>query len=111
MTASIIALYKAPSDPERFEAYYFGTHAPLARKMPGLIKEEFHRLRGADAPFYLMAILTFNTREERDAALSSPEGQATAADVPNFAAPGSVTVALAESIEIVDPTAATGTRR
>jgi uncharacterized protein (TIGR02118 family) len=45
-----------------------------------------------------MASLFFNSREEREAALNSPAGQAAAADVPNFAAPGSFMLAFADVV-------------
>jgi uncharacterized protein (TIGR02118 family) len=34
--AKLVALYKKPADAAAFEAYYFGTHAPIAKKVPGL---------------------------------------------------------------------------
>ena len=98
MTANLIVFYKAPPDPEKFDKYYFGTHIPLAQKIPGLVKLEVSRFTGENAPYYLMTTLSFNSREERDAGLSSPEGQATGADVPNFAAPGSATLAFADVV-------------
>ena len=38
--ARLIALYKTPKDPAAFDRYYFATHAPLAKKIPGLRKYE-----------------------------------------------------------------------
>jgi uncharacterized protein (TIGR02118 family) len=37
MTA-LIAIYKKPADVEAFDKHYFGTHIPLAKKMPGFRK-------------------------------------------------------------------------
>ena len=98
MTANLIVFYKAPPDPEKFDKHYFETHIPLVQKIPGLVKVEVSHFTGEDAPYYLMASLFFNNREEREAGLNSPTGQETAADVPNFAAPGSFTLAFADVV-------------
>ena len=34
--AKLIVLYKRPKDPKAFDAYYFSTHVPIAKKIPGL---------------------------------------------------------------------------
>jgi len=34
--AKLIVLYKKPADTAAFDAYYKATHAPLAKKIPGL---------------------------------------------------------------------------
>jgi uncharacterized protein (TIGR02118 family) len=98
MTAKLIVFYKTPPDPAKFDKYYFETHTPLAQKMPGLVKLEVSRFTGENPPYYLMATLYYNTREEREASLNSPEGQAASADVPNFAAADSVTFAFADVV-------------
>ena len=36
MAAHLIALYHQPTDTAAFDSYYAGTHAPLAKKVPGL---------------------------------------------------------------------------
>lgn len=96
MAVTMIALYKEPPNREQFEQHYFGTHIPLVQKIPGLMKVEVQRFSGRDAPYYLMATLYFESKEARKAGLSSLEGQATNADLANFAAPGSYTIAFAD---------------
>jgi uncharacterized protein (TIGR02118 family) len=88
MAAKILVLYPPPADAAAFDAYYFSTHIPLARKIPHLRGMKFN----AGAPVavagvapYLIAELEFDTMADLQAAIASPEGQATAADVPNFA--------------------------
>jgi uncharacterized protein (TIGR02118 family) len=44
--AGLVAIYKKPADVEAFEEHYFGTHIPLAKKMPG-----FRKKRSAPDPF------------------------------------------------------------
>ncbi|GAC1360484.1 MAG: EthD family reductase [Ktedonobacteraceae bacterium] len=98
MAVTTIVLYKEPADKEQFDAYYFEKHIPLVQKVPGLLKAEVQRFTGKNAPYYLMATLYFNGKEERKAALSSPEGQAMNADVVNFAAPENITVGFADVV-------------
>jgi uncharacterized protein (TIGR02118 family) len=98
MAAKLMVFYKAPPDPEKFDTYYFSTHIPLVQKMPGLVNVEVSRFTGENPPYYLLTTLYFNSREERDASLGSPEGQAAAADLPNFASPDSVTFAFADVV-------------
>jgi len=87
MAAKILVLYYQPEDPAKFDEYYFNTHVPLARKIPNLRAMKFNAgppvaLTG-EAP-HLIAELEFDSMEDLQAAVTSPEGQATAADVANF---------------------------
>jgi uncharacterized protein (TIGR02118 family) len=87
--AKLLALYRTPKDPAAFDRYYFATHAPLAKKIPGLRKYDVSSgtVLGPEGPsnFYLVATLQFDSLDDIKAALGSPEGQATAADLGNFA--------------------------
>lgn len=91
--AKVYAMYRTPADPAAFDRYYFGTHVPIAKKIPGLRQYEVTRgpvslLTGAASAYHLVATLTFDSLAAIHAALASPEGQATAADLGNFAAAG-----------------------
>ncbi|MEO6154030.1 MAG: EthD family reductase [Croceibacterium sp.] len=60
--AGMVAIYKTPADMEAFDKHYFGTHIPLAKKMPGLLKYEVSQgpvktVAGAD-DVYLMECCT-----------------------------------------------------
>jgi uncharacterized protein (TIGR02118 family) len=98
--AKIIAMYKTPTDPAAFDRYYFGPHVKLAKAVPGLKGYEITRgpvtTPAGPAPFYLVAILTFDSMVAIQAALASAQGQATVADIPNFAT-GGVDILMAES--------------
>ena len=91
--AKVYAMYRRPADPAAFDRYYDGTHVPIAKKVPGLRHYEVTAGNVAavgegDAPYHLIAILTFDSLDAIQAALASPEGQATAADLGNFATGG-----------------------
>jgi uncharacterized protein (TIGR02118 family) len=98
--AKIIAMYKTPTDPAAFDRYYFGPHVKLAKAVPGLKGYEVTRgpvmTPAGPAPFHLVAILTFDSMAAIQAALASAQGQATVADIPNFAT-GGVEILMADS--------------
>ena len=90
--AKLLALYKKPSNVSAFDRYYYATHAPLAKKIPGLKRYEVSAgavstPQGA-SPYHLVAVLTFDSLEAIQRGLKSPEGQATAGDLANFAQAG-----------------------
>lgn len=90
--ASILVLYKTPADPAAFDRYYFETHVPLAKTIPKLRRYEVNK-GGVATPagasnIHLVATLTFDSMADIQAAFASPEGQATAADLANFATGG-----------------------
>ena len=89
--AQVLVLYNQPAAPPAFDRYYHEKHIPLARKIPGLrgyvISSSPVQALAGSAP-YLVAILNFDSMADLSAALASPEGQAAAADLPNFASGG-----------------------
>jgi uncharacterized protein (TIGR02118 family) len=98
--AMIIAMYRTPTDTVAFDRYYFGPHFKLAKAVPGLKGYKVTRgpimaMAGAQ-PYYLIAVLTFDSMQSVQAALASTQGQAVAADLANFAT-GGVEVFFAES--------------
>ena len=95
--AQILVLYNPPADAAAFDKYYFETHAPIARKIPGLRGMSFSTappmaIMGS-AP-HLVVRLDFDSMADLQAALVSPEGQATAADLANFAHSGATVLAF-----------------
>ena len=84
----IVVLYPPQPDPEAFKAYYVEKHIPLARKLPGLqaLRYTFNvQGVGGDSPYFCVFEAEFADGAALGAAMSSPEGEAVAADVPNFA--------------------------
>ncbi|MGA2795470.1 MAG: EthD family reductase [Roseiarcus sp.] len=90
--ARLLAMYKTPKDAIAFDKYYFETHVPIAKKIPGLRKYEISRGTAATpagpSGFHLIAILHFDDLGAIQAAFASAEGQAAAGDLANFATGG-----------------------
>lgn len=101
--AKLIAMYKTPADAAAFDRYYYDTHLPIAKKIPGLRSYEVTRgpigTLAGPAPYHLIAVLTFDSAAAIQSALASTEGQATAADLGNFAT-GGVEIFIAETESI-----------
>ena len=84
----MIALFDRPGDVSAFMAHYETVHLPLIRQMPGLRKLELHQMYDArnDAPsLFLMAEMSFDSREALLDAMKSPEGRASGKDLQSFA--------------------------
>ncbi|HEX4107976.1 MAG TPA: EthD family reductase [Solirubrobacteraceae bacterium] len=93
----VIVLYGHPESPDAFEDYYNGTHMPIAGTMKNVAIEAYKVIGtpdGSTPPYYRIAELSFESPEQMQATLGSPEGQATVADIPNFAT-GGATVLIA----------------
>ena len=89
--AQLVVLYNTPTDAAAFDRHYQQTHAPLAKKIPGLrsyvVSQGPVQALVGTAP-YLIAVLSFDSMADLNAALKSPEGQAAAGDLANFATTG-----------------------
>jgi uncharacterized protein (TIGR02118 family) len=100
----LLVLYGHPKDPAAFDRYYDSIHVPLAKRMQGLRKWTIGKVTGtpdgSPSPYYYIADLYADSREEIDAILASPEGQAAVADVPNYAT-GGVTFLYTEIEEVI----------
>jgi len=88
MTKVIYVLHRRPDmDRDEFRRYWRDVHGPIAARMPGLRRYvQDHALPGVfgEPPCDGIAELWFDSEEAMQAALASPEGVATLADVPNF---------------------------
>jgi uncharacterized protein (TIGR02118 family) len=87
--ARLMVLYSTPKDVAAFDKYYFETHVPIAKRMPGLRKYEVSEgavgSPAGDSGVHLIATLHFDDLAAIQAAFASAEGQAAAADVQVFA--------------------------
>jgi uncharacterized protein (TIGR02118 family) len=92
MAAKLLVLYKTPADAAAFDKYYHATHAPLAKKIPGLRRFEISTGPVASASgnsgLHLVAMLEFDSLQSLQQGLQSPEGSAAAGDLGNFAQAG-----------------------
>ena len=86
--ARLVVIYKTPADAAAFDKHYFGTHVPIAKKIPGLRKYEVSQgpvvTPLGPSGFHLIATLHFDDMEAIQKAFASAEEQATAADVQTF---------------------------
>jgi len=86
--ARLVVLYKIPKDAAAFDKYYFATHVPIAKKIPGLRKYEVSQgpvaTPAGPSEFHLVATLHFDDISAIQKAFASAEGQAAAADVQTF---------------------------
>lgn len=100
----LTVLYGHPKDPDAFQKYYHEVHLPIARKMRGLKGWTIGMCEavtpGEEPPYYMIVGLYTETREEMEAILQSPEGQAAVADVPNFATGGATFIFDREEVLI-----------
>lgn len=93
----LLVLYRHPEDEAAFERHYAEKHLPLARKIPGMRRLETSKTvtdDGARPVYYRSASLYFDSLEDLNAGLSSPEGQASGADAASIATGGMDRVVL-----------------
>jgi len=85
LMVQLLVRYNTPAAPAAFDRYYHATHIPIAKKIPGLrsyrISNGPVKALAGNAP-HLVAILDFDSLADLSAALTSPDGQAAAADCP-----------------------------
>jgi len=101
--AQLVVIYKTPKDPAAFDKYYFETHVPIAKKISGVRKYQVSRgavmTPAGPSGVHLVATLDFDDMAAIQRAFASPEGQAAAADLENFAT-GGVDILLFDSGEV-----------
>ncbi len=99
----LIALYEQPDDEAAFWEHYEKVHAPLTRELPGLVDLELLRVTadafGGEAPFYLVATMSFSDRDAFKAAMRSEENKRLGQDLLSFAK-GKVKVLVSETKEV-----------
>ena len=79
------ALYGHPEESEAFEEYYANNHLPLVQAIPNAGRLETARVvatpDGSEPPYYRIAELSFERKEQMQASLSTPEGQRLVEDI------------------------------
>jgi uncharacterized protein (TIGR02118 family) len=101
--AKIMVLYRTPKDTAAFDKYYFDKHVPTVKKLPGLRKLEVSQgpvaTPAGPSPFHLIDALYFDDMAAIQKGYATPEGQALAADMQNFAS-GGADVLIFDSREV-----------
>ena len=86
--ARLVVMYKKPEDPAAFDKYYFETHVPIAKKIPGLKRFDVSQgpigTPAGPSGYHRIATLHFDSMAAIGAALGSAQGQAAVADLKNF---------------------------
>lgn len=103
MAAKLLVLYNRPTDPEAFDAYYAGTHTPIAKTLPHVRSfvvstGSIVAPDGSQSRYHQIAEFTFDSMTDLQAAMASPAGRTTAGDLRNFAGAG-VTLLVYETRE------------
>lgn len=85
----LLVMYHQPEDKEKWDEHYFNVHIPLAAKVPNTkilttSKNGIDEMEG-DNPYYLIAEMVFDSKEEMQAAFKTPEGIASHNDFMSFA--------------------------
>lgn len=87
--AKLIALYKHPENKEEFDNHYFNVHAPITAKIPGLREMKVTKMTGSpmggEGKYYLMCEMYYDSLEDLQQGLRSPEGKASGKDLMGFA--------------------------
>lgn len=87
--AKLVVIYRTPKNVAAFDAHYAAVHIPLAQKIPGMKRYDLSTgpVTGPEGAtnVHLVATLYFGSLADLKAGLASPEGQAAAADLANFA--------------------------
>jgi uncharacterized protein (TIGR02118 family) len=95
----LTVFYGHPTDTVAFDDYYANTHMALVNKIPDLQRFEGGKVVGTpdgdDPPYYRIAELWFESMDQIQHSLSTPEGQEAPVDIPNFAT-GGATVFISE---------------
>lgn len=86
----LLVLYPTPVDPAAFDSYYRDTHLRLASKLPGMLAHRYSLQLNGDDGYHAVFEADFADEQALGAAMSSAEGQAVQADVPNYASGGAV---------------------
>jgi uncharacterized protein (TIGR02118 family) len=101
----LTVFYGQPQDPGAFDGYYQQVHIPIVRKLPGLkgytTDKPISLTLQEKSPYYMIASLYWDNMQAVQEALQSSEGQATAADLQNFATGGAAL--MVGELEIVVP--------
>jgi uncharacterized protein (TIGR02118 family) len=73
-----------PAQPEEFDRYYRATHVPILIRFPKIRRLTVNRARQLNEAIYMVVELFFDSFEDLEGALASPERREAAADRRKF---------------------------
>ena len=85
----LVALFKKPDNPAEFNSHFSKEHISLLKKLPGLRRLEISKITGSvvgELSHHVSYELYFDSADEMDSALSSPQGRVMSKDLIEFAA-------------------------
>ncbi|MCC9144598.1 MULTISPECIES: EthD family reductase [unclassified Arthrobacter] len=88
---TLVVLFGHPRNPEAFRRHYRSVHLPLVRNIPGVRELRASEELGSSAgtpPYFALFEADFDDGPAMQDALTTAEGQAANADIPNFATGG-----------------------
>ena len=105
VTKAIFMLYRRPDmSGDEFRDYWRNTHGPIVAKMPRLkkyVQNQALMTEEGEPPVAGIAEVYFDSVEDMQDALSSPEGKAALADLPNFTDAEKTTTVIVEEVDLV----------
>ena len=106
MTKVVFVLFKRPDiGRQEFSTYWRGGHAAIAQQIPGLRRYVQNHFRPGsfegEPPCDGVAELWFDSPEAFQAAMATPEGQATVADLSKFCDMARSKAVLADEVTVV----------
>lgn len=85
----VFAIYPRPQSPEDFDRHYQGSHVPKVLAMPLLRELTWGKVESDDPSSpYLIARLTYDSVQDLEASMASPEGVVAREDLALFESSG-----------------------
>jgi uncharacterized protein (TIGR02118 family) len=84
----LIAIYKTPSDLDKFESHYNEVHTPITKKIPNLKELRVNKVFGTPtgkSDLHLIAELCFSDKATFKEAMSTKEAMESGKDLMGFA--------------------------
>lgn len=84
----LIALYRQPKDPQKFDDHYYRVHAKKVARIPGLRKMKVTKITGSlsgASKYYLLCEMVYDDHDSMKAAMKTDEGKAVEKDLMTFA--------------------------
>jgi uncharacterized protein (TIGR02118 family) len=84
-----VVSYRVPADVDAFDAAYFGTHVPIVKQTPGLVRTELAKVLktvAGEPSLHVIAELFFESYDDLKAAFKSEQWAASGANLAEWGA-------------------------